>query len=271
MPAGICGKYLSLSSFVLLEGGVGIVAAGRLGDDEDDLALDVEILEIVEGDRLFLDAVADEDDGRGHGLAGREHARVVDAGQERMRLDGVPLVDLERHLARGLRGLLEGEVLEIRLLGRGGGLGRGAPHHPAAEAAAREVAGGLELPQGEERGRVIGGQLVAPGAGLAAFQEVGREVAQHGDRILGRDGLEAGFHDVGDGLGFLDKNEVLGEVLGLGLGLRRDLGADGERQDHGEQDSQDGLFHTVFLLIKLSSLDAGLRIFFPMLPIFRLR
>ena len=155
-----------------------------------------------------------------------------------------PLADLDRDRRLGVRGLLHGEVLEVGPLA--GGLGRLGPAAAHAEAAHHHghVAGGLDAPQLEEGRGVLGGQRVAAGRGLAAFEKVGGDVGQHRQRVLGGDGLQACLELVGRGLGLVDQAQRLLHVLELHLRLlRRALGPQADDHGEDEDDGQNVLSH----------------------------
>ena len=256
-------EVLVLELLLGLERGQGIVPAGRVAEQEDDLALEVEALELVEADRRLAEAVADEDDGSGHGAFGAAahpaHAALeIEAALEGAALDRAALADLDRDRGLGVRGLLHGEFLEIGPLARG--LGRLAPAAAHAEAAhRRHVAGGLDAPHLEEGGGVLGGQRVAAGRGLTAFQKVGGDVGQHRQGVLGGDGLQAGLELVGRGLGLVDQAQRLLHVLELHLlRRRRTLGPQADDRGEDEDNGQNVLFH-IYLHARIHShaLDAG--------------
>ena len=141
-PWGAAGKYLSLSSFFVWSGDFGSSRPGASLSRRTILPLRFIPLSSSKPTDGSRDAVADEDDGRGHGaFSGAAHAaetaREIEAALEGAALDHTAPVDLDRDRRLGVRGLLHGEFLKVGPLA--GSLGRLAA--AAAHAKAHRIIG----------------------------------------------------------------------------------------------------------------------------------
>jgi hypothetical protein len=149
-------------------GNVAGPGGGRAGEDDDDLPARVEAGIIVMIELRRGEAEAGEDERRRDRVAllrERRRDRHLDAVAEG--LAGARQVEGQRAAARPVGPLLEGDALE--------------------EAAARRRA--LEAQSGELLGDILGGDLMAAGAGLAAFEQVVGEERHVGpDALLGGGG-----------------------------------------------------------------------------------
>ncbi len=149
-PAAVVGEGFAAEEF-------GVVGGWVADDAENDFALDVDAGVVVPVELGGGDAVADEDDGgvegggRGEGLVG--NGVVGGVGEF-------------------LRGAVGGEEGEAGLPGDG----LHADEVDLLQVAA-PIAGGLQAGEGELVGDVVGGELAAAQAGVAAFKEVGGDEA----------------------------------------------------------------------------------------------
>ena len=137
--------------------------AGRVGQQRDDLALDVEAGVVVVAELGRRDAEAGEDHRRGH-LRGRLRGARPDHALVGQRHVGRRAVDRQAHRRRRRRALDERHLLEVRAV-----VGPGS------------VAGGLE-----RRRDVAGGQLVPARRRFAAFEQVVGQKLDVGANARGR-------------------------------------------------------------------------------------
>jgi hypothetical protein len=192
--------------FSVVGADLGLQARGRAAQQDDDLALHVQAGVVVAAAFRRDDAVADEDQRRGDRglrLAGLGRRKVV----------------LAEH--QGARLAIGAGVGDAALVGRA----VGRQGHLLQVGAV--VAGRLDVHQRVLRSHVLGGDVVAARAGLAAFQQVvGQEAHVRLDGV-GRWGEAARGGRAGDGLGLGGGGE--GGLDGQQQGDAGEGGATGER------------------------------------------